>query len=234
MNARYNVDMKTGDRRAFTLIELLVVVAIIAILAAILFPTFARARKSAKRTTCINNVKQLEHAFLMYAGDQADTFPVHYDNLRRQAWGDIDVDVGRIIYPYVRQGFQKQGDLQLGTGVWLCPEDNVLGGPLGADRQRPGWERRTSYWYNLWLSNARMSAIDKSPAKCILVQDNWIDTHTNWREQRGWNVGYVDGHVRWVYYEEPWMTDFLYYSGFNASRYTIRYPAERIYDPNNL
>jgi hypothetical protein len=44
-------------------------------------------------------VKQLDHAFLVYTGDQADTFPVHYDNLRRQAWGDLDVDVARIYDP---------------------------------------------------------------------------------------------------------------------------------------
>lgn len=53
----------------FTLIELLVVIAIIAILAAILFPVFARAREKARETACMNNMKQLGTAFLMYADD---------------------------------------------------------------------------------------------------------------------------------------------------------------------
>ena len=47
------------SHRAFTLIELLVVVAIIALLAAILFPVFARARENARRSSCQSNLKQM-------------------------------------------------------------------------------------------------------------------------------------------------------------------------------
>lgn len=60
---------KCGCVRAFTLIELLVVIAIIAVLAAVLFPVFARAREKARETACLNNLKQLGAAFLMYADD---------------------------------------------------------------------------------------------------------------------------------------------------------------------
>jgi len=45
--------------KAFTLIELLVAIAIIAILAAILFPVFARARENARRSSCQSNLKQM-------------------------------------------------------------------------------------------------------------------------------------------------------------------------------
>jgi prepilin-type N-terminal cleavage/methylation domain-containing protein/prepilin-type processing-associated H-X9-DG protein len=55
--------------RGFTLIELLVVIAIIALLAAILFPVFARARENARKTSCLNNVKQMGTAWLAYAQD---------------------------------------------------------------------------------------------------------------------------------------------------------------------
>lgn len=62
--------------KAFTLIELLVVIAIIAILAAILFPVFAQAKESAKKTGAISNAKQIGTAHLMYAGDFDDFFPM--------------------------------------------------------------------------------------------------------------------------------------------------------------
>src|SRR5215211_2252452 len=62
-------------RLAFTLIELLVVIAIIAILAAILFPVFARARESARRSTCLSNLKQLGTAFQMYTQDFDEVYP---------------------------------------------------------------------------------------------------------------------------------------------------------------
>ena len=62
-------------KRAFTLIELLVVIAIIAILAAILFPVFAKARESAKKTKSLNNIKQLATAVTMYSQDYNETFP---------------------------------------------------------------------------------------------------------------------------------------------------------------
>jgi len=53
----------------FTLIELLVVIAIIAILAAILFPVFAQARESARKTACLSNLKQVMLGAGMYAQD---------------------------------------------------------------------------------------------------------------------------------------------------------------------
>ena len=68
--------MRPGLRRAFTLIELLTVIAIIAILAAILFPVFAKAREKAEQTQCVNNCKQLGTAMSMYATDYDSRFPL--------------------------------------------------------------------------------------------------------------------------------------------------------------
>lgn len=59
-------------KTAFTLIELLVVIAIIAILAAILFPVFAQAKMSAKKTATLSNAKQLALANVMYMADYDD------------------------------------------------------------------------------------------------------------------------------------------------------------------
>jgi general secretion pathway protein G len=71
--------MTTWRKAGFTLIEVLVVIAIIAILAAILFPVFARAKQTAKKAACISNVRQIGTAMGIYMADYDDLFPYAVD-----------------------------------------------------------------------------------------------------------------------------------------------------------
>jgi len=105
--------VKDPSRRqsAFTLIELLVVVAIIAILAAILFPVFARARENSRRATCQSNLKQMGLGLLQYSQDFDETFPAYdlnnaFSNGKDVIWIDG-------VQPYVKN-YQ----------IFNCPSDS--------------------------------------------------------------------------------------------------------------
>lgn len=97
-----------NKRSAFTLIELLIVIAIIAILAAILFPVFAAAREKARQSACTSNLKQFSIAILQYAQDNDDVFPVcAYEN---PGPGPIHLDWMHGLYSYIKT-----------TGIFQCP-----------------------------------------------------------------------------------------------------------------
>jgi prepilin-type N-terminal cleavage/methylation domain-containing protein/prepilin-type processing-associated H-X9-DG protein len=108
-----------GQQAGFTLIELLMVIAVIAVLAGLLFPVLAKSKERAKRIQCMNNLRQVALSLRMYADSNSDKFP--QVSAGRWAWdvpwkvGDSMVQNGAIqrIFYCASSGFTDQDNLNL-------------------------------------------------------------------------------------------------------------------------
>jgi prepilin-type N-terminal cleavage/methylation domain-containing protein/prepilin-type processing-associated H-X9-DG protein len=195
------------NRTGFTLIELLVVIAIIAILAAILFPVFARARENARRTSCLNNLKQIGLAFMQYTQDYDEMYPmIGYNTGDTVRYPDGNTGNNNWIvrvYPYVNS-----------TQIFNCPSNSDTPWAGGTNAASV-----VSYGANARLVNVPLSlaAVEK-PAETLLLADSdgqlpygvfdyyfappyYTGTSaTRWMDDRhleGANIAFADGHAKW-------------------------------------
>jgi prepilin-type N-terminal cleavage/methylation domain-containing protein/prepilin-type processing-associated H-X9-DG protein len=170
------------SRRAFTLIELLVVVAIIAILAAILFPVFARAKSAAQATACLSNSRQLGLAELMYQLDSEDRVVPVITTIYGAPYQDLrDLWYSKLA-PYIKNGQLSQGGYTgdyLGT-ILRCPIDP-------SSNQTLGKLIHVSYGLNFYyLANRNISGTDdaafsppisyaqiQSPADTVFIGESY-------------------------------------------------------------
>jgi len=147
------VDAGYNSTRAFTLVDLLVVLAIIALLAGLLFPVFSAAKKKSQGALCLSNLRQYGTAVGMYCSDYDDHMPFAPDALERYVdfsgtfppsdlldmlRATIPYDVSYILHPY-------------GTvaEIFHCPLDqNYLYETEPGHQPTFFAECGSSYWYD--------------------------------------------------------------------------------------
>lgn len=178
-------------KSAFTLIELLVVVAIIAILAAILFPVFAQAREKARAIACLSNGRQIGLALILYVQDYDETYPQEHPSDGNPAVDDAHAQLESIDYgspfdkilPYVASTNSAK------TQLYICPDDphphgdTILDGKgncIGSMPLSPPPGPLSSYLLNAYYLFGATLAVLPVPSESIYVserRDGYCDVH---------------------------------------------------------
>lgn len=151
-------------RRGFTLIELLVVIAIVAILAAILFPVFAKAREAARKTSCLNNLKQIGIAVMAYTQDYDEVYPYDAFAIGGSTAGVANIPVDPFHWPGRIQPYVKN------VKIFQCPSSVPSTGTVPVDQLLGYWSNGPVFATSAYTGQS-MAALT-APADIVMCYDD--------------------------------------------------------------
>lgn len=205
-------------KQAFTLIELLVVIAIIAILAAILFPVFAQARESARKTSCLSNLKEMGLAMLMYTQDYDEKMV-----LWQQGSGNFFFDsqgfatsYDRLLQPYLKNNNisgcpSDLSDRGMPKGVYAIRSFAIpgnIGGnwcntPTNPQPNPPALAAMPMPTLTIMLNERDNCASGQTDPHTVWgwCSVNDAESETAWRHNSQANFVYADGHAKNTHYD---------------------------------
>lgn len=170
--------MTTSRKRiGFTLVELLVVIAIIGVLVALLLPAVQSAREAARRSSCLNNVKNLALATISFH-DQRGNFPIDEDYYKGS--GVQDVDIGDLTYEWKNRSSFHLPDEGLDGGGWIVRvlpfmEEQPLYDQFDVPNHgiNGDWNDRNRLGMNYTLDPAFRQAVETQPPVLVCASNEF-------------------------------------------------------------
>ncbi len=193
-------------QRAFTLIELLTVIAIIAIIAGLIFPALATAKQKAKRTACQNNLHQVYLTMQYFANDHDGDVPIGYRGGRKQ-WDTMFFS--GTVNKFVTFGALYTAGLIDQPRVFYCPAELASSQSFNTtDNPWPpgitGTNLQCGYASNPivdWGTNdvpPYWPQMDQLGSIAFLSDSIGLPDRVDSRHRTGVNVIYTDGSAAWV------------------------------------
>ena len=195
-----------SKRAGFTLVEILVVIAIIGVLAALLFAVFSRVRENGRSASCQSNLHQIALAMQQYVGDNDGAFPPIFSVENEGAANEKTTEWDGMLQPYIKSRAVFYCPTNKAESSWVYTGGNVAGyaynmvdlnrldkkAKLFSGQHESNFDALSdvvlNYDFPVYVGDSELETMEASCGPQPL-----IDLHSG-----GANFSYGDGHVKWL------------------------------------